>query len=481
MGGRSRAAIEDRRTHHLHCGKRRRREFIVSDTPVQPGELVTLRLDSLAAGGEAVGRHQGMAVFVMSGCPGDEAEVQITEVARRFARGVVRRVITPSPDRTAPQCPHFGECGGCQLQHISYAAQLSHKTAMVRDALSRIASLPDVEVGETWGMQEPWHYRGRADYHAEVSDSGELAIGFARHRSRQIVPLSECDVQHPLSERIRQALTKLMGRVAQSPSERAGLLGVETLISFASGRGLVTLVCDGRPAFLRSAAEALMEQVDGVAGVLSARRRGRNSPHRSPSEPIVGEAEVVEALNGRGYRVSADSFFQSNPGQAARMVSLVQEWAQVGKGEVVYDLYSGVGTFLLPLAATAGLALGVEAQTSSVADAKANLRRWKLRNVRLYERNVERLLPRLVQRGKKADVIVLDPPRKGCGPVVCISVARLEPRRIVLVSCDPATLARDLKTLAEHGYRAQRVQPIDMFPQTWHVECVALCERAQPL
>jgi 23S rRNA (uracil1939-C5)-methyltransferase len=419
-----------------------------------------------------------MAVFVMSGCPGDEAEVEITEVARRFARGVVRRVITPSPDRTAPQCPHFGECGGCQLQHISYAAQLSHKTAMVRDALSRIASLPAVEVGETWGMQEPWRYRGRADYHAEVGDSGELTIGFARHRSRQIVPLSECDVQHPLSERIRQALAKLMGRVAQSPSERAALLGVETLISFASGRGLVTLVCDGRPAFLRSAAEALMEQVHGVAGVLSARRRGRNSPHRSPSEPIVGEAEVVEELNGRGYRVSADSFFQSNPGQAARMVSLVQEWAQVGKGDVVYDLYSGVGTFLLPLAATAGLALGVEAQSSSVADAKANLRRWKLRNVRLYERNVERLLPRLVQRGKKADVIVLDPPRKGCGPVVCISVARLEPRRIVLVSCDPATLARDLKTLAEHGYRAQRVQPIDMFPQTWHVECVALCERA---
>ena len=422
-----------------------------------------------------------MAVFVMRGCPGDEAEVEITEVARRFARGVVRRVITPSPDRTEPECPHFGECGGCQLQHISYAAQLSHKTAMVREALSRIAHLPEVEVGEIWGMQDPWHYRGRADYHAEVDDSGELAIGFARHRSRQIVPLTECNVQHLLSERIRKAVTKLMGRVAQSPSERAALLEVETLISFASGQGLVTLVCNGRPAFLRSAAEALMEQVDGVAGVLSARRRGRNSPHRSPSELIVGEAEVVEELNGRGYRVSADSFFQSNPAQAARMAGLVQEWAQVEKGDVVYDLYSGVGTFLLPLAATARQALGVEAQSSAVADAKANLRRWKLGNVQLYERNVARVLPRLVQRGRKADVIVLDPPRTGCDPVVCISVARLEPRRIVLVSCDPATLARDLKALAEHGYRARRIQPIDMFPQTWHVECVAVCERAEPL
>jgi len=448
----------------------------VPERSLTVGDCVTLHLDSLAAGGEAVGRREGMAVFALWGCPGDDVEVEITEVSRRFARGVVRSVVSPSPDRVDPPCPHFGDCGGCQLQHISYEAQLRHKTALVHDALARIGGLPDVEIADTWGMDDPWRYRNRAQYHAHLAEPGDVTLGFARHRSRDIVPLTECRLQHPLSEQVRAALLQAMPRLAQTPAERAALLEVETLVSFAAGRGLATLVCDSRPPFLQSAAAALVERVPGLSGVLAARKRGRGSRHRSPSEVLSGESRLVEKLGGTGYRVSADSFFQVNRTQTERVIQLVREWAGVGPEDTVLDLYTGVGTFLLPLAGSARAAIGIESQQAAAADARANLRHWRLSNVGIHQRKVERVLPRLIDRGEGVDIVVMDPPRKGCGPIVCALVAKLRPRRIILVSCNPATLARDLKDLAEHGYTCRRAQPVDMFPQTWHVETVTLCE-----
>jgi 23S rRNA (uracil1939-C5)-methyltransferase len=444
-----------------------------------------------------------MAVFAMWGCPGDTAEVEITEVARSFARGVVRAVNTPSPDRVQAPCPHFGDCGGCQIQHISYPAQLRHKSAMVRDALARIGGMPEVRVAETVGVEDlggrpkpavpGWFYRNRAEYHAALGGEGEVILGFARHRSHEIVSLRECNLQHPFSERVRKAVLTHMPRLAQAPAERAALLGVETLVSFSSGKGIVTLVCDGRPPFVGSLAEALRADLPDLAGVLAARRRG-HAAHRSPAELVWGESHIAEEAKSPGggesrppsYRVSADSFFQSNPAQAARMVGLVSEWADVQKGEAVLDLYSGVGTFLLPLARRARAAVGVEESAAAVRDAKANARAWRLRNVTLYQRRVERFLarPALLTHSPSSpvpDLVVLDPPRKGCGPIVAALVAKLRPGRIILISCHPATLARDLKSLAEHGYPCRRVQPIDMFPQTWHVEAVAVCEAAGDL
>jgi len=272
-----------------------------------------------------------------------------------------------------------------------------------------------------------------------------------------------------------------------------------------------------------------------LVGVLAARRRG-HAAHRSPAELVWGDYHIAEQLAGQEYRVSGDSFFQSNPAQAGRMIGLVSEWAsppvplsKTGEGAsragLVLDLYSGVGTFLLPLARGARRAIGVEESESAVEDAKANARAGRLRNITLHERRVERILPRLAERasppfdsaqgrpspspslergrqtsppfpplrarrggdnsgakeseltrGEVPDVVILDPPRKGCGPIVAALVAKLRPRRVILVSCHPATLARDLKSFAEHGYPCRRVQPIDMFPQTWHVEAVAVCE-----
>jgi len=450
----------------------------VSEHSLQPGDTISVRLDSLAIGGEAVGRHEGMAVFAMWGCPGDEAEVEITQVARRFARGVVRGVTTPSADRVQPPCPHFGDCGGCQLQHISYPAQLRQKTAMVRDALARIGSLKSVEVSDTIGASHPWHYRGRVDYRARLDADGKMNLGFLQHHSHEVVELLECRIQHPLAERVRRAVESLFPRFAPGLEERRALLNVEVMSSFAAPQGVATLVCLGRPPFVPPLAEALAAEVDGLTGVCAAQRRGHGAIHRSPAQVVVGSKYVEERLGAGSYRVSADSFFQTNPAQAARVIELVTEWAQADDTQVVLDAYTGVGTFLLPLAEGVGSAVGVEADNAALQDARSNARSWGLGNVTLQRGRVERALPRLAAKGWRPDVVVLDPPRRGCGPIVCTQAAKLAPRRIVLVSCHPATLGRDLKSLSELGYPVRRLQPVDMFPQTWHVEAVAVCERA---
>ncbi len=438
------------------------------------GQTVPLHLDSLAVGGEAVGRHEGMAVFAMWGCPGDEVEVEITEVAARFARGVVKRVVSPSPDRVEPKCPHFGECGGCQWQHISYPAQLRHKAALVREALTRIGRLPEVEVVETVGMERPWGYRGRTVYRA----AGEgFAFGFTRHHSHDAVVPAQCPIQHPLAERVRAALADILPRVAGDPADRAAVYKLEVGASFADERAMALLVCEGRPEFVISAAKELMAEVPEVTGVCAARQRGPNAKRRSPAELVAGNPYLTEQLGEGRYRVSPDSFFQVNPRQGARLAALVEEWAGVKETDVVVDAYCGVGAFLLPLARRAKSAIGIESDESAIGDARANVRAWRRRNVKLYRGRVEHVLPRLAHREVQADIVVLDPPRKGCGAIVCEAAAKLGPRRILLVSCHPATLARDLRTLTDHGYAVRRLQPVDMFPHTWHVEAVALCER----
>lgn len=346
----------------------------------------------------------------------------------------------------------------------------------MRSSVARIGGLAKIEVPAAWGMDPPWEYRNRAEYRASLGADGRLILGFLRHHSHDVVPLTECQLQHPFSERVRTVITEAMTRVGQTPAERAALLGVETLVSFTAGNGLVTLICEGRPPWVEALAAELQRELDEVAGVLFTRRRGR-SAHRSPIELVLGESSITEQIGGRSYRVTADSFSQSNAAQAGRMTALVQEWAEVKPTDTVLDLYSGVGTFLLPLARQAKLAIGIEESRSATADAYANARRWRLRNVTLHERRVERLLPRLIERKQAADIMVLDPPRKGCGPIVIAQAVQLRPRRVILVSCHPATLARDLKDLASHGYQCRRLQPVDMFPQTWHVETVAVCER----
>jgi len=397
----------------------------------------------MAHGGSALGRHEGKVIFVAGGIPGEEVVAEIVEDRGRYAHARLVEVITPSPHRIEePRCPHFGVCGGCQWQHIAYEAQLAFKEEVVRDQLAHLGRLPEAMVKPTLGMAEPWFYRNHVRF--RVGPRGHL--GFMDVAGRRVVPIEICTIMHPLLWEIFEAL-----ELAFPALERVSLrAGVNT------GERMVVLETAGD--------EPPELEVDLPLSCVLLLRDG------TPVS-LVGSTHFHEAVGGRRFRVSAGSFFQVNTAQAERLIETVLGYLDPREDEVLLDAYCGVGTFGLLLAPQVGEVIGIEESPQALDDADHNA--GDLDNVTLIEGRVEEVLPQL----EEVDLAILDPPRQGVAAPALESLVGLGPRKIVYVSCDPATLARDLGRLAGAGYRLVEVQPVDMFPQTYHVESVALLER----
>lgn len=428
-------------------------------------------------------------MFVEYGAPGDVADVRVSHVARNYARGRIERLVEPGPDRVEPPCPYFGSCGGCDWQHLEYQSQVAAKVEMLRESFARIASLELDGIIAPIAMRDPWRCRSAAEFTVAATDPP--ALGFLRARSNDVVPIADCLVQHPLNVEILHAMNEWLARHGAG---ELWLVGTRT--SFAEERALVGLAFRGEGPAAQDAAADLMRAVPRIAGVSAVTARDRREQHRRLSRHVAGEEFIHERVGERTYRIGADTFFQVNPQQAARLVETMEEMARVGRGETVVDAYCGAGIFLVPLAERAGRAIGIESNPAAVRDARANLRQAGLGHATVVREKVERALPlmargsgsaeraadgasreRRTARSARADIVVLDPPRQGCGRQVMNAVGALAPRAVVMVSCDPATLARDIGLLAEHGYQARRTVAIDMFPHTWRVESATLCER----
>jgi len=403
---------------------------------------ITVRLDNLAHGGEAMGRYEGQPILVPLGMPGELVRVVVEEKRRRFWRGRITEVLEPSPERVRPPCKYFGLCGGCQWQHIDYAAQVRWKQRLVEDQLRRIGRQGGAQVSAVLGMEEPWAYRNHIQLVAD--DAGGL--GFQALRSHDVVAVDACWITHPMIDDLWGALD-IDGWRADGLALRAG---VET------GEGLVIFEGD----------DDLPEvAIDAPVSCLYRSRDGH-------MEVLVGDDHYHERLGGRTFRVSADSFFQVNTAQAERLVEVALCYLALSGGETLLDVYCGVGTFALTVGRDAGRVVAVEEAPSAVADARANASGNE--TVTVIEGRAEEVLPTLDLHAYAA---IVDPPRAGCAPEVLRAIAETGAGRIVYVSCDVATLARDVARLAELGYALRAVQPVDMFPQTSHVECVALISR----
>ncbi len=408
-------------------------------------ERFRLHLDDMAYGGAAVGRHEGKAVFVPGGIPGEEVEVEIVEDRRRYALGRLVEVIVPSPDRVAPPCESHGECGGCQWQHIAYEAQLRFKREIVRAQFERIGKVGEPPVRPVIGMENPWAYRNHMQF--AVDNEGHLCL-MAMGTERP-VRIGTCRLLCPELNEVFQEL-ELDYPTLERVSLRAGQRTGERMLILETGDGEAPELEVDRPL------SCVQLQPDGSALAL------------------MGNSHLHEEVGGRRLKVSAGSFFQINTEQTQALLRLVQEYAAVQPGDTVLDAYGGVGTLGLSLAEHAGLVIIVEGNPSAVADARDNAS--EATNVQVIEGAVEDVLPTLSQA---VNVAVLDPPRAGVAPRALEALVGKQPRRIVYVSCDPGTLARDVRTLLDRGYRLEAVQPVDMFPQTHHVETVALITRAQ--
>lgn len=401
-------------------------------------------LERMVHGGEALGFYQGRAVFVEGALPGERVRVHPIAQKSRWVRARLLEVITPSPDRIDPPCPYFGECGGCQWQHATYTAQLRYKEEIVREQLTRLGKIADPPVRPVLGMEEPWAYRN----HVQMVAAPEGYLGFYAAGSHTVVPIESCMLMHPLLDELWEALD-LEWPTLRRISLRAGIRTGDRMLIFETEDD-----------------EAAEITVDFPLSCVLLLSDGQTAN-------LIGRNYIWEEVAGRRFRISATSFFQVNTEQADHLVATVRELLEPRPYETLLDLYSGVGVFGLCLAEEVGQVIGVEIHPDAIADAQANA--TGMDHVQFYEGRAEELLPTLDL--DRVDLAVLDPPRSGCERPALEALVRLVPRRIAYVSCDPATMARDATHLQKAGYHLRTVQPIDMFPQTYHIESVALWER----
>ena len=474
--------------------------------PVQTGDIIEVEILSLAFGGDSVCRVEGFALFVRGGLPGEKVKVKITQVKDHYATGDIIEVERFSPDRVAPPCPIFEECGGCQWQHINYPKQLQTKRQFVVDALERIGKLEGVTVEPCLPSEVSYAYRNKAMPVLSMRD-GHFISGIYEPRSHKLVPYQHCPIQgDAINDLIQKVLKKidLSGLTPYQEKKHYGFLRhLAVRQGFGSGELLLafvtrdevpeerlhktTLLPEPLNEILPRLAEELMNEIPGLVGVLQNINPSRtNIVFGSSTKLLAGRDHYFEKFDGLTLKVSLKSFLQVNTSQAAVLHTVVREALGAPEGRrkwgTVLDLYSGIGTLALAIADKADYVVGAEEVVPAVEDARQNAELNHKTNIDYLEGDVADLLLKLKAQGlQKIDAALLDPPRKGLLPEVISRVTAFHPERLVYVSCDPTTLARDLALLVKQGYRVDWAQPLDMFPQTYHVETIVKLTRATPL
>ena len=487
--------------------------MMISGQRLQNDQLLDLTVTGLAFGGNGIAKADDFVVFVGGAVPGDVVRARVTKIKRRYAEARVEQLLTASPDRIPARCPSFGECGGCVWQGLDYQVQLRYKAQQVRESLEHLGGLRDFQVLPILGMDDPWRYRNRADFSIGVSEQGTL-VGFRPPgRWDSVLPLSECHLLDPSIERVRATVEAWL-REQQVPGwdPRSGTGFARHLLVRSAQMGgevLVSLVTVPQelPAAM-SFVERLRSAHPEIVGIVHAVNGGRADLSSGlESQTLWGRPFLLEHVAGITLKVSVDAFFQTNTRMADELYRLVAHEAGVdetaldmppvsgsrdadeaftpatvgGTGPVVWDLYSGVGSIGLSLAAGAKGVLGIEAVATAVGDATENARLNTIGNVRFQEGDVAKVLREAVDgerqfpRGlERPDVVIVDPPRAGLSNKAISRIGEVQAPRIVYVSCNPSTMAPNVAQLQQFGYRLVRVTPVDMFPHTPHVECVAL-------
>ncbi|MDT8900236.1 23S rRNA (uracil(1939)-C(5))-methyltransferase RlmD [Anaeroselena agilis] len=454
----------------------------MSGQPVERGGRYEIEITSLGHSGEGVGRYHGFTVFVPGALPGEKVTATAEVVKQNYAKARLDAVLAPSPDRVMPRCPVYERCGGCQLQHLAYPAQLVVKRQTVVDAVTRIGKLNGVVVHPTLGAAEPWHYRNKMQFPVGMV-GGHLAVGCFAPGSHNIVDVDDCHIQHPANNAVARAVRAVLAGLGIPPyDEKSGdgvVRHVLGRVGTASGEIMAVIVTATADLPRKdSVIASLRREIPGLVSVVHNVNPARTNVILGRQTTTVwGRDTILDRIGDFLFRVSARSFFQVNTAQAAALYRKAEEYAGLTGTETVIDAYCGTGTITLFLARHATKVYGIEVVADAVADARANAAANGIGNVEYIVGDAVAVMPKLRTGGVRPHAIVVDPPRAGCAPVVLDTFVRMGPERIVYVSCNPASMARDLAVLAGGGYSVREIQPVDMFPQTYHVESVTLIER----
>lgn len=453
---------------------------------LQKNQTVPLEITGYTAEGNGVGRYNGVAVFVPRAAEGDRLSVKILKVAKNCAWGKIEAILRPSQDRLEPDCPQYGRCGGCVYRHISYEAELRAKQRRVQDALERIGGLHFAALKPIVGAECPDRYRNKAQLPiGAAGKAGEISLGFYATRSHRIIDCEECLLQPaPFTaamEAFREWERRTRDSVYDESTGKGRLRHLFLRRAEKTGEVMVCVVVNGNGVHDEPGlVELLRKNVPGLKSVVvNSNREKTNVILGGRCRTVWGQDFITDELCGLRFRISPLSFYQVNPRQAERLYSIAGGYAGLTGKETVLDLYCGTGTIGLSMAKNAGRVVGVEIVPEAVEDAKRNAAENGVENAEFFCSDAAGAAAEMGKRGVRPDVVVLDPPRKGCAEEVLDFVAAMAPSRVVYVSCDPATLARDLKRLALLKYKTMEVTPVDMFPRTAHVECVALMSRVK--
>jgi 23S rRNA (uracil1939-C5)-methyltransferase len=452
---------------------------MATTTALRLGQTFEVTIHGLGHEGQGVGRLDDLAVFVPGALPGERVVARLRRQAKRHLEAELVGVEDPSPDRRKPPCILVERCGGCSLQHCNDPAQADLKTDLVRQALKRLAQLK-VDVLPILQAASPLGYRNRALIPLERTPEGQLRAGYYRRGSHKIVNMNRCPVLDPridvLIQPIKADLEATRWPVDVNLSQGGGLRHLSLRVGHHSGDVLITLVSshNNLPG-LEALAQQWQERWPEVVGVnLNIQPKATNVVLGPDTYQVSGRSWLLERFAGHELHIGADTFFQVNTAQAERVVPLLVDFFSEQPNTQVLEAYCGIGTFSLPLAAAGLDVLGLELHHASVAQARANAERNALPKARFEQADVA---VSLAEHLAWAEALLVDPPRKGLAPEVMEVILQAPPRRIAYISCNPATLARDLGLLSEAGYRIRPIQPVDFFPQTSHVECLALLER----
>ena len=438
---------------------------------------IELQIEDLSVNGDGIGHADGKAIFVPGALPGDYLRAGITKELRSYSFARIIKIISPSADRVEPRCPISSKCGGCQLQNMKYEAQLLWKENHVKDLLERVGGFERDEVdrvtGHVFGMEEPWRYRNKAQYPVRSDRDGNIVTGFYARHSHRVVPCHDCLIGSDKDQKLLDTVTSWMKRNHVRPYDENNNKGLirHILIRHAvqTNETMVCLVAASNIPDADGLSKDLMScGVESV--VININKTKGNVILGHDTKLLAGQERIFDKIKNLSFAISARSFYQVNPVQTEKLYGKAIEFAGLTGLQNVYDLYCGTGTITLCLAEKAAHVTGIEIVDDAVRDAKENARRNGIRNVSFYAGAVEKILPDLIKK-KKADVVVMDPPRKGCDIKVLEAVMESKPDRVIYVSCDPATLARDLGIM-KREYDLKEVQPVDMFPETVGIENV---------
>lgn len=453
-------------------------------------DIVTLDIVDCGTNGEGIGKADGFTVFVKDAVIGDRVTAKIMKAKKNYGYGRLMEILTPSPDRVEPVCPSARQCGGCQLQALSYEKQLEFKAAKVRGHLERIGGFTDLPMEPVLGMEEPFHYRNKAQFPVGRNRDGKIVTGFYAGRTHSIIENRDCALGVPQNKEILDRVIGYMETYGISSYDEAtgkGLIRhVFTRCGYHTGEIMVCIVANGsKLPYQQELVESLREIPGMVSITLNINKNRNNVILGEKIQVLWGQEYITDKIGDISYQISPLSFYQVNPQQTWKLYSKALEYADLHGEETVWDLYCGIGTISLFLAQKAKFVRGVEIVPAAIEDARRNARLNGIRNAEFFVGKAEEVLPDYYAdyaahhpgENARADVIVVDPPRKGCDEVLLDTIVEMQPDRVVYVSCDSATLARDLKYLCERGYQVKKVCPVDMFPMTVHVETVVLLGR----